>query len=115
MDATWYDTWLNSSSLLVVGGVLPVSMIVAAIGGIALRAGLDWLAEPGPSETQEGYIVWLGLLARCCMTTTDAPFATPGPSPPQPVTSAFAAWSAPTRALPRRMETHDRQRPHPVP
>lgn len=65
MDATWYDTWLDASPPFAVSGGLLVLMIVAAMGGTVLRARLDRLAEPGPTESQEGYIVSavLGFLA----------------------------------------------------
>jgi hypothetical protein len=62
---TSFETWLNTSRLVTVGGAL--LLVMALTGGLAtaLRAARDRRAVPGHSETQEGYIVSavLGLMA----------------------------------------------------
>jgi hypothetical protein len=65
MGTTGFDTWISSSSLLVVGVLLVISLIAAALVGTALRALRDRRVAPDHSESQEGYIVSavLGLMA----------------------------------------------------
>ncbi|HEY2356372.1 MAG TPA: hypothetical protein VGH86_02900 [Phenylobacterium sp.] len=60
-----FDSWLNNSSVIVIGGMLVVAMVVAALVGTAFRRARDKRTAADRSETQEGYTVSavLGLMA----------------------------------------------------